>query len=348
VGAGSVEVRQSARGQRGLFALRPFAPGQRILVETALLWQLTPAAPSSGPSSSSSSEQPLLAPRHVPDELDAVLLQLAPFHGSREAAGSLLPEPLLRGSLAQQVLASNSFGCGAAAESSSAGAFGQGSAARAIFPVLAMLNHDCSPNARVLQVEPLAFSEEEPPQRALEARSAIAAGEELCIAYVPVTWAKRVRAERLQSSWGFACSCARCSAGHDDTVCVRCAACSRGRLFLGASSCADCSAPAPPAGGAGSAEAAEGSAVLEALCAPATPRQLVQRLSQSSCPAPEDVRVFLTMCDLQPRLAPLPALQAELTAAAAAAAQRMPFVRLEEHLELQEEEGGAGGGSSLS
>jgi hypothetical protein len=315
-------VRASPRGGRGLFALRDVAAGERLLTERAFLAERAGAAEAWTP------------PDLLPDDVDAALLQLAPRGASAAAPGAPAP----RAALLAAALAANAFGVGAAAPGSAAGAAAQGGAGRALFLVLSMANHACDANARVVQLDGGGGDDEDdgaPPARALEARRAIAAGEEVFIAYVPVTWARPARAARL-AAWGFACGCARCAAERgDDTVARRCAACAGGRVFGGARACADCGAPAPAAAaGAGAgAEAAE----LAALTAPGRPRELVERLLRHPTLAPEDVRVFLACVDIIPALARAPALQAEVRSAARAAAVRMQYVAVDEFAELADD-----------
>jgi hypothetical protein len=307
----SLEVRPLRCGKgRGLFAAAAFPRGAALLVERAALFEAAGA---------------LCAPSLTPDEVDALLYQLAPFHGTPGGCGALPALP--RAELARRVLSANSFGVGAAAAGSKAAGFAQGGEGRALFPGIAMVNHDCNPNARTFQeaVEEGGVGvggDDGAPRRVLEARRDIAAGEEITISYVPTTWVKAARAARLGASWGFACACTRCAAAHDDSLAARCRACGgAGRVFDGAPACADCGAAAgldaqPPAG----------AEVAEALCAPGRPRELVARLAVHPALRPEDARVWCAMADLLPMLTPAPALAAELRDCMAAAAARMPWV----------------------
>jgi hypothetical protein len=305
-----LEVRALPGGKgRGLFAAAPFRKGAALLVEAPAMWERAGA---------------LHAPSLTPDELDALLYQLAPFHGGAAGSGALPALP--RAELARRVLAANAFGVGAAAAGSEAAGFAQGGEGRALFPGIAMVNHDCNPCARTFQegeaAEGGGGGGEQPRRRVLEARRDIAAGEEVTISYVPTTWVKPARAARLAASWGFACACARCAAGHDDSLAARCAACGgKGRVFDGAAACADCGAAA----GAG-AQPPRGAEAAEALCAPGRPRELVERLTAHAALRPEDARVWCAMADLLPLLAPAPALAATLRDCMAAAAARMPWV----------------------
>ena len=307
----NLEVRASLPGKgRGLFATAAFPRGTVLLVEGAALLEAGAGS--------------LLSPSATPDEVDALLYQMAPLHGSAAAWGSLPALP--RAELARRALAGNAFGVGAAAEGSEAGAFAQGGEGRALWPGIAMVNHACNPTARTFQEE--VVEEEEggggggPPRRVLEARRDIAAGEEITISYVPTTWVKPARAARLAASWGFACACARCAAAHDDSLAARCAACGGGgRVFDGAPACADCGAAA-----GADAQPPRGPGVAEALCAPGRPRDLVARLAEHPLLRPEDARVWCAMADLLPMLAPAPALAAELRGCMQAAAARMPWV----------------------
>ena len=238
-----LEVRPAAGPKRrGLFATRPFPRGAPLLIEPAVLWE-PPASPP-------------LAPSLTPDEADALLYQLAPFYGAPDACASLPPLP--RAELARRVLAANSFCVGSAAAR-----FAQGGEGRALFPAIALVNHDCSPNARTFQEEGGEEGGGEPPRRVLEARRDISIGEEVTVSYVPTTWLKPARAARI-SAWGFVCNCARCATAHDDALVARCGSCAQGRLIDDARGCADCGA----APFEGAVRVPQGGGVTEALCAP--------------------------------------------------------------------------------
>ena len=205
----NVELRAvPGQKRRGLFATAPIARNAAILVESACCWQ------EGGPSGA------LYAPLHTPDELDGLLYQLSPFYASPGDAAP--PAPLPRAELAARVMRENSFGIGAPSEDSQAagGAYGQGSQGRAVYLAVSMCNHSCQPSARASQEGgALALQEDAPlPRRVLEARRDIAAGEEVTISYVPVTWMRAPRAAVLQASWGFQCQCQRCTAPRDDTI----------------------------------------------------------------------------------------------------------------------------------
>ena len=332
---GGVELRAlpGAR-RRGLFTTRAFRRGEVILAEAPCLWQ------EGGPSG------PLHCPSHTPDELDGLLYQLAPFYCSPAAAPggdgaapgaaaaaaappppSPLPPALARADLAARVLQENSFGVGAVAEGSEGSAYGQGAQGRAVYPAVALANHSCLPSARASQeggALPLAPSEEAEgggggggggggaPRRLLEARRDLAAGEEVTLSYVPVTWMRGPRRRALEATWGFSCACPRCSAAQDDTIVLR--------------------AGAGAGGGGGGGGEEEGSGLVEALCAPGRPRELLQRLTQHPTHALEDVRLFLTLVRLHQAFAPAPALREEVRGLIEAAAAGMPYIALEEIL----------------
>jgi hypothetical protein len=296
-----LEVRTLPGKGRGLFAAAAFPRGAALLVEDAALFEAGGA---------------LLAPLLTPDEVDALLYQLAPFQGTPGGCGALPALP--REELARRVLAANSFGVGATAAGSEAAGYAQGGEGRALFPGIAMVNHDCNPNARTFQEGGGGSL----PRRVLEARRDIAAGEEVTISYLPTTWVKPARAARLAAVWGFACACGRCATAHDDSLAARCGACGgAGRVFDGARLCADCGATAGV-----DAQPPTAPSVAEALCAPGRPRELVARLAAHPVLAPEDARVWCAMADLLPMLAPAPALAAQLRGCMEAAAARMPWV----------------------
>jgi hypothetical protein len=327
---------------RGLFATRAFAAGEAILLDRALICER--------PDGSLWVRASLL-----PDDVDAALLSLAPTCASRAAPPASAP---LRSDLLAATLRVNSFGVGgdaAGAGSSGGGAWAQlAGGGVALYPRVSLVNHACAPTARTFRVPPPAGADgaedagdvdaDEPPARALEARTDIAAGQEITISYVPPTWARAVRRARLRSAYDFECACARCAAPWDDTRVFRCAACGDGRVYGGALECADCGAGCDGSGGGGGggdggadgADGADDDATLAALTAPGRPSELVQRLVAHPVLAPEDVRVWLSSLELLPLLAPAPALARRLRGAARAAAARMPFVCAAEHAALAE------------
>lgn len=302
--AGAVYVARS-EGQRGLFARRDFSAGEDIVVESAAVVQAGLDATGALSAAAGWSDA----------DVDGLLSSLAPHCGA--------PACSSRSELIRLAFSHNAFGVGAPAGGTIAGAYGQGGSARALFPVCAMANHDCSPNARTFQRDGAV--------RVLQARRPVRAGDEVRIAYVPPTWHKAVRAARLAGAYGFTCACARCSAAHDDTIAARCPSCANGRVFLGAPACADCGA-APPDAPALHRAAADTDSALAPFALGARPRELVAMLSGGhETLAPEDVRLWLTGCDLLPQLAPAPALAAALSDALKGAAARMGYVDPEEH-----------------
>jgi hypothetical protein len=308
-----VVVRCGSHGLRGLFAARSFVRGERVLIESAFIWQRKDAE--------------LWTPNGLlPDDIDAALLQLAPLGATR---GGALPHepPRTRRSVLEAALAANAFGVGAAAASSAAGASGQGGDGRALFLLISMANHSCMANCRTLQVEDDSGADVgAPPRRVLEARRDIAEGDELCICYVPATWARPVRAAQLSRLWKFECSCSRCCGAVDDTIVHRCEKCDDGRVYGGASACADCHADAAAIGG----QNEDAASSLEALAAPGSVREVVDRLLRHPRLAFEDVRIWLTACELLQALSPSSAAAKQVRVRARAAALRMVFVEEEE------------------
>ena len=324
------EIRSRA-GLRGLYATQHFSAGDAILYDRAFLCERRDGSL-------------WVSPSFLPDDVDAALLSLAPTCATRDALPSVSP---LRRELLAATLRVNSFGVGDDAAGGSSGAGGGGgggggawaqlaSGGVALYPRVSLANHACAPNARTVRAHEAAAAgagsdadadADEPPVRLLEARTDIAAGDEITISYVPPTWAKSVRRARLRAAYDFECGCPRCAAPCDDTRVHRCAACASGRVYGGATACVDCGAAARsehPADG-------DDEAMLAALTAPGRPSELVQRLLAHPQLAPEDVRVWLTMLELLPALAPAPALAGKLRAAARAAAERMPYISVAEH-----------------
>lgn len=75
----------------------------------------------------------------------------------------------------------------------------------ALFPEIAMLNHDCRPNAAY-------FWDEETMTHHVHAMRTIQPGEEITISYIDSERNRAHRMKRLEKSWGFKCSCSACTA----------------------------------------------------------------------------------------------------------------------------------------
>ena len=67
-------------------------------------------------------------------------------------------------------------------------------------------------------------------------------------------------------------------------------------------------------------------ALLQALCAPGRPRELISRILQHPTHCTEDIRLFLTAINLLEALGPAPALRDELKLAMVKACDRMGYV----------------------
>jgi hypothetical protein len=76
---------------------------------------------------------------------------------------------------------------------------------QALFPEIAMMNHDCRPNAAY-------FFDEEMMTHYVHAIRDIRPGEEITITYIDNEKDRRTRMSRLKKNWGFECSCAACTA----------------------------------------------------------------------------------------------------------------------------------------
>ncbi|KAF2463798.1 SET domain-containing protein [Lindgomyces ingoldianus] len=74
-----------------------------------------------------------------------------------------------------------------------------------VFPEIAMLNHDCRPNAAY-------FFDEETLTHYVHATQDIAPGQEITITYTNNAAVRSVRMENLKRNWGFDCSCSSCRA----------------------------------------------------------------------------------------------------------------------------------------
>ena len=75
----------------------------------------------------------------------------------------------------------------------------------ALFPEIAMLNHDCRPNAAY-------FFDEQTMAHHVHAIRTIQPGEEITITYIDNEMTQAKRMQRLQRNWGFKCSCSSCTA----------------------------------------------------------------------------------------------------------------------------------------
>jgi hypothetical protein len=74
-----------------------------------------------------------------------------------------------------------------------------------LFPEIAMLNHDCRPNAAY-------FFDEEMMTHYVHAIKEIHPGEEITITYIDNEKDRTTRMRRLKKNWGFECSCSTCTA----------------------------------------------------------------------------------------------------------------------------------------
>ncbi|KAJ8116299.1 hypothetical protein OPT61_g2248 [Boeremia exigua] len=75
----------------------------------------------------------------------------------------------------------------------------------AVIPEIAMLNHDCRPNAAY-------FWDEETLSHYVHATQTIHPGEEITITYIYNEKSRLERMDHLKAIWGFGCSCSTCSA----------------------------------------------------------------------------------------------------------------------------------------
>jgi len=97
------------------------------------------------------------------------------------------------------ILRTNGFSRGASASSSTL----------LVCPVLARLNHSCSPNCQQSW-------DEESGKEKLYAMTKIQPGQELCITYCDLREPREKRREVLRAKYGFLCSCPACSVDHVD------------------------------------------------------------------------------------------------------------------------------------
>ncbi|KAF2123244.1 hypothetical protein BDV96DRAFT_608887 [Lophiotrema nucula] len=79
-----------------------------------------------------------------------------------------------------------------------------------VLPEIAMLNHDCRPNAAY-------FFDEDTLSHYVHATQTIYPGEEITITYINNERAREKRVANLKMNWGFECSCSSCSA-HPELV----------------------------------------------------------------------------------------------------------------------------------
>jgi hypothetical protein len=76
---------------------------------------------------------------------------------------------------------------------------------QALFPEIAMMNHDCRPNAAY-------FWDEETMTHYVHAIRDIQSGEEITITYIDNEKDRETRMRRLKKNWGFDCGCSACTA----------------------------------------------------------------------------------------------------------------------------------------
>lgn len=327
---GNIEVRESAGRGIGLFATVPFSKGDEILVDEAFLWQM----------GLSGTNAPVIPSKHMSggeDLITAFLYQFSPYCLRPNSDLSNFKRPKDRRELLKEVMDHNSSGVGPLDDNSTFGVFSQRSGARALFPMVAALNHSCDPNVMMHQAEPIEFSANQPPRYVICARKNIAAGEELLVSYVPITWHKHIRQKALQDRWHFVCTCSRCTAEYDDTIITRCPACTvpatedsysrSGRIYWKASKCADCHAPANVQGTP--AERADNDMeMLAQVYAGARPGELVKLLLDHPILSPSDTRIIFTGLNLLGMLAPAPALQEKLREGLRRGIENTPYATL--------------------
>jgi hypothetical protein len=106
-----------------------------------------------------------------------------------------------------------------------------------MFPLVAMLNHSCTPNA--------AFTTTKSGGMQVRAVKPIASGEEVCVSYVDLFAPKWERQGTLLSSKFFFCECSRCKS--EDKVdqdewmdSIKCIQCSKGYIFRSSLTCNAC------------------------------------------------------------------------------------------------------------
>ncbi|KAH7119688.1 hypothetical protein B0J11DRAFT_66286 [Dendryphion nanum] len=75
----------------------------------------------------------------------------------------------------------------------------------AVLPEIAMLNHDCRPNAAY-------FWDEDTLSHYVHATQTIYPGEEITITYINNERVRSKRVKNLEANWGFQCSCSSCAA----------------------------------------------------------------------------------------------------------------------------------------
>jgi hypothetical protein len=80
-----------------------------------------------------------------------------------------------------------------------------GETQHAVLPEIAMMNHDCRPNAAY-------FWDEETLSHYVHATQTIYPGQEITITYINNERSRFARMDNLEYNWGFKCSCSSCSA----------------------------------------------------------------------------------------------------------------------------------------
>lgn len=208
---GVVLTSTEGRG-RGLVAARSFPAYAEIFTDTAAVWT-PPFCEKMGSSMPAIAETAPWVRAAGPHALEAILLQLEPFASAMADPATVLP-PLSSAELYMRTFRANAIGCVFDEQGAP-----DARAVSAIAPLFAMLNHDCAANC-IAHGEWTAGSGGVGGSVTVRVSSLrpIAAGEELCISYVGRNQQRKERQSRLLAQYGFSCSCARCSAGLDDSA----------------------------------------------------------------------------------------------------------------------------------
>jgi hypothetical protein len=344
------EVGGGGRG-RGLVAAAAIPAGTLLLRETAICWQAEGAAEGEGMT---------YAAGEAPPAVDAFLLQLVPFSLTPEALTRVRMRAVPRAEAVAAVLKANSY----AVKGSGGGGGGSTLEARALFPVISLINHSCDPCCTVQQEAggegggtaagaPCRLTAGSPPVYTVRARRDIAAGEEVTVAYLPRVWPLHDRQAYLVSLWSFDCACTRCSRGYDDCAVARCRACATGRVYLGAPACVDCGAPSTLTA-AETAALADPAVLLPLTETAATAAAMVDGLIAHPLLAVEDARVFTNLTSFMGSLLSdefsesaeeIELLYSRIAQAIALASLRTAFVSPADlGVEVEVEEGEAGEG----
>ena len=241
---------------RGLLASQDIPNGTIIIQETAFVWQMDntqelrwrndifASNTNTNTNSQETSSSPSTSSSINTTIADALLFQMAPYAYTKDILMRIRLRPVTEKEVIEATMKANSFRVTQQRNTNNDNDNQSipDEEGRALFSVICLTNHSCSPNAKVYQVttSDCTLTNNSPPQYILESRSIITKHEEITISYLPRSWDKQKRQQYIQETWNFECTCTRCSLPWDDTYAAKCSHCSDGYIYGGALNCTVC------------------------------------------------------------------------------------------------------------